>query len=219
MEIIVLDGLEDVARKSLEYLQGPRIAVSGGSTFAALFRHWAPDVARRTRAGETLRFFVVDERKVPFESPDCNWKACTEDLLIPAGLEVQRSHFVTTAMDYSALLRSEFGASPVHFDRVFLGMGEDGHTASLFPGKPTLADLLSTVIDVTDSPKPPAERVTLGLKPIRESGALITVALGAGKADRVRQLVDGDESLPITLAMKGHDHGVLLLDKAAAAKL
>ena len=219
MKIIVLDGLEDVARHSLEYLHGPRIAVSGGSTFAALFRHWAPDVRFRVDKGETLRFFVVDERKVPFESPDCNWKSCYEDLLLPAGLGDQREHYVTTADAYADLLGREFGSAPVHFDRVFLGMGEDGHTASLFPGKPTLEDLNSIVIDVTDSPKPPPERVTLGLRPIRESGRVITVALGAGKAERVRQLRDGDESLPITLAMKGHAGSVLLVDKAAAALL
>ena len=219
MKIIVLDNLEAVAQKSLEYLQGPRIAVSGGSTFAALFRHWTPDVIRRTAAGEAFRFFVVDERKVPFDHPDCNWKACYEDLLKPAGLEAQKAHYVTTAAAYADLLRGEFGTAPVFFDRVFLGMGEDGHTASLFPGKASLTDTQSIVLDITDSPKPPPERVTLGLKPIRESGALVTVALGAGKAERVRQLRDGDESLPITLAMKGHPNAVLLLDKAAAGLL
>jgi 6-phosphogluconolactonase len=219
MEIVVLENLEAVARKSLEYLQGPRIAVSGGSTFAALFRHWAPDVRARAAAGETLRFFVVDERKVPFEDPDCNWKACYEDLLRPAGLQDQKAHYVTTAAAYGDLLRREFGAAPVFFDRVFLGMGEDGHTASLFPGKPSLADTESIVLDITDSPKPPPERVTLGMKPIRESGMLLAVALGAGKAERVRQLRDGDESLPITLAMKGHPRAVLLVDKAAASLL
>ncbi|MCD6025225.1 MAG: 6-phosphogluconolactonase [Fibrobacteria bacterium] len=219
MEIIVLDNLEAVARKSLEYVQGPRIAVSGGSTFAALFRHWAPDVRFRVDKGEVLRFFAVDERRVAFDDPDCNWKACYEDLLLPAGLGDQRDHYVTTAAAYSDLLRREFGSSPVFFDGVFLGMGEDGHTASLFPGKPTLADTESIVLDIADSPKPPPERVTLGLRPIRESGMLIAVALGAGKAERVRQLRDGDETLPITVAMKGHPRAVLLVDKAAASLL
>jgi 6-phosphogluconolactonase len=219
MDIIIVENVAEAAEKSLEYLQGPRIAVSGGSTFGALFRRWAPEVARRTQTGESLRFFVVDERKVAFEDPDCNWKICYEELLKPAGLEDQKSHFVTTAAAYSALLRREFGAAPVVFDRMFLGMGEDGHTASLFPGKPTLSDRDSLVIDVTDSPKPPPERVTLGLKPIRESRMIVTVALGAGKAERVRQLRDGDETLPVTLAMKGHPHAVLLVDKAAAALL
>lgn len=218
MKIEILDSLDDVAARSLELLGGPRIAVSGGTTFAALFRHWAPDVKRRTEAGESLRFFVVDERKVPFDDPQCNWKSCTEELLVPAGLAEQKSHHVTTATDYAALLAREFGTDPVVFDQVFLGMGEDGHTASLFPGKPTLQDLTSTVLDVADSPKPPAGRVTLGLGPIRESRALITIALGAGKAEMVRRLRENDVSLPITLAMQGHPNATLILDRAAAGQ-
>ncbi len=218
MKVEIFDSLDGVAARSLELLGGPRVAVSGGTTFAALFRHWAPDVKRRNEAGERLRFFVVDERKVPFEDPQCNWKPCTEELLIPAGLADQKSHYVTTAADYAALLAREFGTDPVVFDQVFLGMGEDGHTASLFPGKPTLQDLTSTVIDVTDSPKPPAERVTLGLGPIRASRTLITIALGAAKADMVRRLRDNDTSLPITLAMQGHPNAILILDRAAAGE-
>ena len=219
MQTVILDSLQDVAARSLEYVGGPRIAVSGGTTFAALFRHWAPSVKARVDAGERLRFFLVDERKVPFDDPQCNWKACVDDLLVPAGLADQKAHHVTTAAAYDALLRTEFGAEPVVFDQVFLGMGEDGHTASLFPGKPSLTDLASVVLDVTDSPKPPPERVTLGLGTLRAARTLVTVALGAGKTDMVRRLVDGDASLPITLAMHAHPDSVLLLDRAAAAKL
>ncbi|HLU70413.1 MAG TPA: 6-phosphogluconolactonase [Fibrobacteria bacterium] len=218
MKVEIFDSLDGVAARSLELLGGPRVAVSGGTTFAALFRHWAPDVKRRAASGERLRFFVVDERKVPFDDPQCNWKACTEELLVPAGLGDQKSHYVTTAADYTALLDREFGTDPVVFDQVYLGMGEDGHTASLFPGKPTLEDLTSTVLDVTDSPKPPPERVTLGLGPIRASRTLITVVLGAGKVDMVRRLRDHDVSLPITRAMQGHPNAILLLDRAAAGQ-
>jgi 6-phosphogluconolactonase len=216
MKIIVLESPEKVAEKSLELLAGPRIAVSGGSTFSALFRHWVPEVRRRAEAGEAPRFFVVDERKVPFEDPQCNWKSCYEDLLLPAGLGEQKAHYVTTAAAYAELLHKEFGGDPVVFDQIFLGMGEDGHTASLFPGKDSLMDTESIVLDVTDSPKPPPQRVTLGLGTIRASESLVTVALGAGKAEMVRRLRAGDTALPITLAMQGHPHAVLLLDRAAA---
>jgi 6-phosphogluconolactonase len=216
MQVLILDTLEDVAQKSLDLLGGPRVAVSGGTTFATLFRHWAPAVRRRSEAGESLRFFVVDERKVAFEDPQCNWKSCYEDLLVPAGLAAQKAHYVTTAAQYATLLQKEFESAPVVFDQVYLGMGEDGHTASLFPGKPSLTDLTSVVLDVTDSPKPPPERVTLGLKTIQNSRRLITVALGAGKTEMVRRLLAGDRSLPITLAMQGHPDAILLLDRAAA---
>lgn len=218
MKVEIYGSVDEVAARSLELLGGPRVAVSGGTTFATLFRHWAPDVKRRDEAGERLRFFVVDERKVPFDDPQCNWKSCTEELLIPAGLADQKDHYVTTAADYDALLAREFGTDPVVFDQVYLGMGEDGHTASLFPGKPTLQDLTSNVLDVTDSPKPPPERVTLGLGPIRASRTLITIVLGAGKVDMVRRLREGDASLPITLAMQGHPNAILILDRAAAGQ-
>lgn len=216
MKVEILESLNDVAVRSLELLGGPRVAVSGGSTFAALFRHWAPAVKQRVEAGERLRFFVVDERKVPFEDPQCNWKSCTEDLLVPAGLADQKAHYVTAAAEYAALLSREFGTAPVVFDQIFLGMGEDGHTASLFPGKETLGDLTSTVLDITDSPKPPPERVTLGLGPIRACRSLVTIALGAGKVEMVRRLREGDTTLPITLAMQGHPDATLILDRAAA---
>src|SRR5690606_31738689 len=149
----------------------------------------------------------------------CNWKSCVEDLLVPAGLADQKAHHVRSAAEYAALLRAEFGGSgeaPVVFDQVFLGMGEDGHTASLFPGKDTLRDLDSEVIDVFDSPKAPPRRVTLGLKPIRAARTLVLVALGAGKAEMIRRLRAGDASLPITLALQDHPRAVLLLDRAAA---
>jgi 6-phosphogluconolactonase len=138
------------------------------------------------------------------------------DLLVPAGLGDQKAHYVTTAAAYDALLRREFGDGPVVFDQVYLGMGEDGHTASLFPGKPSLNDLSSVVLDVTDSPKPPPERVTLGLGTIRAARSLVTIALGAGKVDMVRRLRAGDTTLPITLAMQGHPDATLILDRAAA---
>src|SRR5690606_16154304 len=138
MQVIVLDTLDQVAAKSLEYLAGPRVAVSGGTTFAALFRQWAPEVRRRVAAGAPYRFFVVDERKVAFDDPQCNWKSCYEDLLVPAGLEEQKDHFVDSAARYTKLLKTEFGDAPVIIDHVFLGMVEDGHTASPFPGKEPL---------------------------------------------------------------------------------
>ena len=215
LKILVLDSLEDVAQKSLEYVQGPRVAVSGGTTFAALFRHWLPEVKRKVGAGETLGFFPVDERAVPFENPQCNWKVCCEELLIPAGLAAQRNHHVTTALQYEELLRREFAGDPVVFDQIFLGMGEDGHTASLFPGGSYLQDRTSIVLDVV-GPKPPPQRVTLGFKPLKECETLVAIALGASKASMVKRLCEGDAELPIAIAMAGHGNAVLLLDRAAA---
>ena len=214
----MLDSLEAVAEKSLEYVKGPHIAVSGGTTFAALFRYWLSDVKHRVDSGESLKFFVVDERNVPFEDPQCNWKVCYEELLRPVGLDAQKDHYVTTAEQYKVLLDREFNGGPVIFDSIFLGMGEDGHTASLFPGNTALNDTDSTVIDVV-GPKPPPQRVTLGLKPLWDCHTLIAIALGSSKAEMVGRLREGDRTLPIALAMTQHPDAVLLLDYAAAGEL
>ena len=218
MKIVVLDSLEAVAKKSLEYVKGPSIAVSGGTTFAAIFRYWLSDIKGRVERGESMRFFPVDERKVPFEDPQCNWKVCHEELLRPAGLDSQKNHYVTTAEQYRALLNREFNSGPVIFDSIFLGMGEDGHTASLFPGGDALKDTTSLVIDVT-GPKPPPQRVTLGLKPLWECRTLITIALGVSKVAMVKRLRDGDRNLPVAMAMAAHPNAVLLLDRAAAGEI
>lgn len=214
MNVFILDSLEKVAQKSLEYLQGPRVAVSGGTTFAALFRQWLPEIKHRADAGETLKFFPVDERKVPFEDPLCNWKVCWEELLLPAGLG-QKDHYVATAAQYQDLLNREFGDVPVVFDQIFLGLGEDGHTASLFPGGAYLKDNVSLVLDIV-GPKPPPQRVTLGLRPLWECRTLVAIALGASKAPVVKELLKGDKELPIGLALNGHENAILLLDRAAA---
>ncbi len=215
--MVVVDSLADVAKKSLEYVKGPNIAVSGGTTFAALFRYWLSDVKQRVESGEPLNFFVVDERKVPFDDPQCNWKVCYEELLLPAGLETQKNHYVTTAQEYANLLANEFHG-PVLFDSIFLGMGEDGHTASLFPGGDYLADRESLVLDVV-GPKTPPQRVTLGFKPLRESKTLIAIALGASKTPVIKRILEGDRTLPISMALADHPNAVLLLDRAAAGEL
>ena len=215
MKIEVSDSLEEVARKALEYAQGPRIAVSGGGTFAGLFRHWLPEMKRRAQAGTPPRFFPVDERRVPFTDPQSNWKTCYEELLLPAGLEAQKVHHAVSTSQYLALLEGEFKGGPVVFDQVFLGMGEDGHTASLFPGGAYLKDRKSVVLDVV-GPKPPPERVTLGLKPLWDCKVLVAIALGESKAPMVRRLREADMTLPITMALAGHGNAVLLLDRAAA---
>lgn len=219
MRVVVLSTQEEVAQKSLELLSGPRVALLGGSTFTALAHTWVPEVSRRVREGQVLRFFPVDERNVPFDDAASNWKSVYENLLAPTGLEEQRTHHVTAAAEYAALLKTEFGSGPVVFDSVFLGIGEDGHTASLFPDKDAVRDVESVVINVFDSPKAPAKRVTLGLRPIRESRVLVAVALGKGKAEVVRRLVSGDETLPITQATKDHPYAILLIDQEAASAL
>jgi len=206
-----------VSREALSQMVGTRFALSGGSTFSALFPLWRPSIAERVRRGEALKFFPVDERMVAYDAPGCNWKICTEELLEPAGLGAQQAHHAVSVPGFRDMLDS--GLSPDgRFDAVFLGMGDDGHTASLFPGGEYLADQQSLVLE-TWSPKPPYPRLTLGLRPLWEAHRLVAIVLGEGKADMVARLRAGDDTLPITRALSGHPDPVLILDEGAASKV
>ncbi len=217
MQTFVFDTLEEVGKKTLEYLNGPDIAISGGGTYAELFEIWKKELLKRGPEVKNLNFYPVDERRVGFDESGNNWKVAFDKLFAPLGIREQKDNMGQSAAQFQSLLKSNFGDRVV-FDQIYLGMGDDGHTASLFPGDPALEDTDSLVLE-TNSPKPPVPRVTLGLRIIWDARDLITVVLGGGKASLVKRLLDGDMSLPITRAMKGHANPILILDKAAAAQI
>ncbi len=215
MEIVA--DMRALALKASESIQGRTIAVSGGSTFAAVFPNWVEPVRRRLASGESLRFLPVDERGVGYDEPGCNWKVCVDRLLEPAGLGEQKSHHVTTVETFQALLQREWKGKE-HLDTVFLGMGQDGHTASLFPNTEALDNSQSWVLE-TQSPIPPLKRLTLGLRALWEAERLVALVSGEDKAEMVKRLVNGDKSLPIALALQGHKEPWLIVDEGAATKL
>jgi 6-phosphogluconolactonase len=87
------------------------------------------------------------------------------------------------------------------FDLVFLGVGGDGHTASLFPGTPHLDDYASWVLQ-TQSPIPPKERITLGMGVICHAREVVIIVMGQDKRDVVQKMLEGDEALPIVKVLK-----------------
>ncbi len=208
----VFNSLAELAEASHQLLKGPNIAVSGGNTYATLFKAWA-ELNKKSE----LQFYPVDERKVPFEDDACNWRVAYESLLKPWGLEEQKNHWAQSALQYQKVLRKSF-ESKIVFDQCFLGIGDDGHTASLFPGGPELADLDSEILE-TRSPKPPVERITLGLSAIWRSKDLILIVIGKGKGPMLRKLFEGDDSLPIVKALGGHSNPQVLLDSDASLSM
>ena len=211
MEKLVLENEEAVARKALELLSGPVAALSGGSTFARMYPYWSSEPSLKK-----VQFFPVDERRVPFDHEGCNWRVTTEHLLEPLGLESQKAHWAQNGQQYLDLLLEKLGPQP-RFDQIYLGTGGDGHTASLFPGGDYLTDSASLVLE-TESPKPPHPRVTLAFKPLWEASQLILLVTGSGKREIVSRILAGDETLPVVLALKGHPHPVILMDRAAAGE-
>jgi 6-phosphogluconolactonase len=97
------------------------------------------------------------------------------------------------------------------FDTIFLGVGDDGHTASLFPGSPALSDTTSLVLH-TRSPKPPHDRITLGLRPLLCARHLVVIVAGQTKAPIMERIRRGDDSLPIVTVLAGRHESELYFE-------
>lgn len=108
------------------------------------------------------------------------------------------------------------------FDLVLLGMGPDGHVASLFPQHSALNETYEWVTFITDSPKPPPERITFTLPVINSASNVAVVVTGAGKAEAVRQVIDGSDAnteLPAQMVRPVNGKLAWFLDRTAASKL
>lgn len=214
VSVKVCDDMESLGQATLERLHGPVCAVSGGSTYEALFRLWS---------GATLQgvsFIPVDERRVGLSEPGSNWMVAIRLLLDPNGLGAQALHWTPTAAHLEELVRKHVpgpaGRIP-SIPQVWLGMGDDGHTASLFPAGRELSDAESLALE-TVAPKAPHARVTLGLASLRAAKDLCVVVTGAAKGAMFRRVLDGDPSLPLAMALADRDATVFVdADCAKAA--
>jgi len=169
--------------------------------------------------------FWGDERAVPRDHPDSNYRLADELLLAHVSIPTARVHRMpgdaaqldAGAHAYEAELIKVLG-SPSRFDIVLLGVGPDGHVCSLFPGHRALEETARRVLAVTDSPKPPAARLTLTL-PALDDAAIYVAAFGESKAGAIHQALS-DEScqLPVALAARRGRSAIFLLDPAAAAQ-
>ncbi|NXF27810.1 6PGL phosphogluconolactonase, partial [Rhodinocichla rosea] len=113
------------------------------------------------------------------------------------------------------------GEDPPRFDLLLLGVGPDGHTCSLFPGHALLQEQDSLVSFLEDSPKPPAQRVTMTLPLLNAAKSLLLVATGASKAPVLKRILEQQEQPPVPAARLRPRSGRLqwLLDREAAAEL
>ncbi len=203
MKIIPFNKLDTVAAATLPFLKSGRVAISGGSTYTKLFTEWA-----KYDAKIDADFFPVDERMVPMSDPESNWGAAKRLLFDPLGLTRQERHFTQNVEQYEKLLEDSFGTSIPEFDVIFLGIGDDGHTASLFPNGDYL-DNCEAVVLQTVAPKAPHDRITLGPSVIRKSKKLVSILWGDGKKEIAQRILSGDDSLPFVKVTKDHPDHVL----------
>lgn len=184
------------------------VAVSGGRVMRKLFALTAKLAAERGVDFSRMHFFWADERCVPPDDAESNFRVAYQALLQPARVPNANIHRVrgeadpTTAAQAATKQLREFcgasGATLPTLDLVMLGMGEDGHVASLFPGDATReADLTSVFLPVLDSPKPPSNRVTLGHGPLAAARAVWVLASGEGKQAALQQSLAAAGTTPL----------------------
>jgi 6-phosphogluconolactonase len=206
--VIAFSELDELARKTCLYLQNGTIALSGGTTYANLFPYWVslkPDIRR-------CAFFSVDERMVAFNHEASNWRIAFERFLAPLGKESDRQNRPSSLEQYLRLLKSAFNDAMPVFDVIFLGVGDDGHTASLFPGGPYLDDTESIVLQ-TKSPKPPVERLTLGPGVIAAARTVIAIIAGENKKRIMQKIIEKDDKLPVVKVLSRRPESYLYVEQ------
>lgn len=183
------------------------LALPGGSVVSLLARGLSRVDASKWHV------FWTDERGVPLSDPLSNFHLAETELL--PKLAGAHLHPVRgSAADYENELRPF-----LPLDLVLLGVGEDGHVASLFPGNPATLETQRLVAEVHGAPKPPPERVTLTFPVLNAARHVLVVAAGAGKAGIVARVFSTPSDLPVQRLRPAGGDLRWLLDRAAAANL
>lgn len=226
------DEFSRLARESVAARGRFTVALSGGSTPKAIFALLARDYANgHALPWGKIHIFFGDERHVPPDHADSNFRTANENLLSKVPIPAANVHRIEGERDaadaaarYEAGLRSTFGNSsgPVpRFDLIMLGMGADGHTASLFPGSTALHERQALVC-ATWVEKFQGRRITFTFPLINAAACVMFVAGGADKATMLRHVLRGDPSgqaYPAQQIRPANGRLLWLLDEASASAL
>lgn len=204
------------------------VVLSGGESPKPFHRRLATDFHDRIR-WDDVHFFWGDERCVPYDDERSNYRMARDTLLDHVPYRPENAHPMptgfadpdTAAREYEATLKAFFGEDEPRFDLVVLGLGADGHTASLFPYSPALAENERWVAAVPDPPTPPI-RLTLTLPALNRSEHTFFLVTGAGKAEAVARVLSGrveSESHPAAGILPLQGRLVWWLDREAAAEI
>lgn len=186
-----------LADQAIQERGGFSAALSGGSTPKALYAQLAASPAAARLDWSRIHLFWGDERCVPPDHPDSNYGMVQRALLAQIAIPQVNVHRMRgeevpdqAALAYEQDLLGYFGVLPPRFDLVLLGLGEDGHTASLFPGTAALAERARAVV-ANRVEKLNAWRLTLTAGAINQAREIIFLAAGEGKADIIREVING----------------------------
>jgi 6-phosphogluconolactonase len=223
----VADRLVQIAKEIIAERGRFTFCLSGGSTPKSLFELMASDAYRNKFDWDHVHVFWGDERSVPPDHADSNYRMANEAMLskvpIPKAnvhrMEAEAADLPGAAAAYETMLRSFFGDLP-NFDVLLLGMGPDGHTASLFPGSQALTEQQKWCVPNWVE-KFNTWRMTLTYPVLNHSERVFFLAGGKDKADVLKTVLEDTHKVTYPCQGVKPDHGVLVwfIDMAAAARL
>lgn len=204
------------------------VALSGGNTPHSLYETLAVNPFREKIHWEAVHVFWGDERCVPRNDPRSNFLMARRTLLDRVPIPADHIHPILgdlpaalAATDYETKLRDFFGKQPPIFDLILLGLGENAHTASLFPHTHVLGEK-ERWVDQVYVPEQSMYRVTLTAPIINQAKAVIFLVSGANKASALQSVLEGayhPHEYPAQLIHPNGTHPIWLVDKEAAHKL
>ena len=208
------ERIAQIAREAVTERGRCALAISGGTTPWRAFRALAEEDVPWDR----VHLFQVDERIVPSGDPERNYfhlkEALIDRIAIPSAnvhpMPVEEEDLDEGACRYEAILRQVAGTPPI-LDLVQLGLGENGHTASLFPGDGTL-EVIDADVAISGLHKR-RRRMTLTFPAIDRARCILWLITGAGKAPALERLRAGDRSIPAGCVLRSR--AILLADTAA----
>lgn len=241
-ELVIVRDAEALAREAAGWMlarlataqaedRAPAVVLTGGTIADRMHA----EVAKPPRPGHLAHrldwsrvdLWWGDERFVPADDPERNALQARRSLLDHVPVDPDRVHEIPAALSgndvaaaavaYAAELQEH---GPEVFDLVMLGLGPDGHVASLFPSRPQLDVTDRDVVAVRDSPKPPPERVSLTFRALNRATEVFFLASGEAKAEAVARALGGADVHETPAAgVRGRARTVWLLDEAAASRL
>ena len=208
-EYLVARSGEAVAQKGLF-----TVALSGGSTPKILYELL---VGRQVPWSKT-HFFWSDERPVPPDHPDSNYRMAYEAMLSRVPVPESNVHRVHGENPDAAEAANEYEQTLLPLDLILLGLGTDGHTASIFPGSDVLHETKRLVV-ATWVEKLNTYRITMTLPLLNAGASVLFLVSGAEKAQIVKEVLEGPKQYPAQLVQPTHGQLLWMLDEDAAAKL
>lgn len=212
----------DLAQTAIEPNRRFSVALAGGETPKATYQLLASEGFRRQMDWRHVHLFWGDERCVSPDHPESNYgmarRAFIDDVPIPDG-NVHRilgeCDPVVAAETYEADLKDHFKSALPIFDLMILGLGTDGHVASLFPGSAALEEKTRLVV-AAQHPQTNQWRVTLTLAVINNAANIVILVSGGGKKEIVERLTRGDDTLPASRVLPTSGNLLWLLDRATS---